>query len=113
MGDHLIFQQVVLGLHGRGQSGRVMVGSGRALTPVDDPHDGEKLGGQKGGIEGNGVRDRDSRLDVSGATVMDGEEERQEARLNVVFGIERKCCLRQQGSAVADRRVFGFLFVTR
>lgn len=79
-----------------------MVGSGRTLTPVDDPHGGEKLGSQKGGIEGNGVRGRDSRLDVSGATVMDGEEERQEARLNVVFGIERDFCLRQQGSAVAD-----------
>jgi hypothetical protein len=44
---------------------------------------------------------------------MDGEEERQEARLNVVFGIERDFCLRQQGSAVADSTlVFGSPFVT-
>jgi len=38
---------VLLG-HGRGQTGRVMVGWSRALTPVDDPHGGsDKRGGQK------------------------------------------------------------------
>lgn len=46
--------------HGRGQTGRVMVGWSRALTPVDDPHGGsDKRGGQKEESNDGGIETRD------------------------------------------------------